>query len=111
MRPQDSAPGFTTGLGHNLPEVCWGLDPTPFSGPPSLSGRVSGGQGLPSLSGRVGRRQGSPAWVAGWGEGRPAWPHLALQEAPDPVKVGVVVIADHDLQPADADLGVHGVQQ
>lgn len=38
-------------------------------------------------------------------------PHLALEEAPHPVQVGVVVVSDHNLQPADADLGIHGVQQ
>lgn len=37
--------------------------------------------------------------------------HLALQEAPDAVEVRVVVVPDHDLQPAYADLGIHGVQQ
>lgn len=37
--------------------------------------------------------------------------HLALQEAADSVEIGIVVIADDDLQPADADLSIHGVQQ
>jgi hypothetical protein len=35
------------------------------------------------------------------------WPHLAFQEAPNPVEVRIVVITDDDLQPADANLGVH----
>lgn len=60
---------------------------------------------------------GCAAWevgVEGWVEqlgGLCRWPYLALKEPPDPVEVGVVVVADHDLQPADPDLGVHRVQQ
>lgn len=52
------------------------------------------------LEGRDGRRGRAHAGL-----------HLALEEAANPVQVRVVVVSDHDLQPADADLGVHGVQQ
>lgn len=97
----DSAPSLA--LGHCRPKSRWGLCssphcqpqrhifPTPFSGMPSLSGW---------------------GWVGGRGGAGPRWwLHLALEEAPDPVEVGVVVVSDNDLQPADADLGVHRVQQ
>ena len=99
-RPPDSTPGFDLwGTRPPLPSgVCPQCQPRRRMSPTSSR--------TPSIL-----PDARPAGCSRGGGARCGRPYLALEEPPDPVEVGVVVVADDDLQPADTDLGVHGVQQ